>query len=84
MGRTPRSARVPLDPLFANEIGFMLCRRRPTGASAADQGVRPTPAASGVEAAYAAGFGDTRHAQHIRREAHVHLLVGVDPEHVGE
>src|ERR1035437_3348846 len=40
--------------------------------------------ASGVQAADAAGFGDTRHAEHIRRQAHVDLLVGVDLEHVGE
>jgi hypothetical protein len=33
-GRTPWSARVPLDPLLNRRI-------RPTGASASDQGVRP-------------------------------------------
>ncbi len=35
VGRTPWSARVPLDPLFNDQ-------NRPTRASAADQGVRPT------------------------------------------
>src|SRR5580658_2725463 len=35
VGRTPWSARVPLDPLFHSQ-------NRPTRASAADQGVRPT------------------------------------------
>jgi hypothetical protein len=35
VGRTPWSARIPLDPLFATES-------KPTGASAADRGVRPT------------------------------------------
>jgi hypothetical protein len=37
VGRTPWSARVPLDPPFAKPD-----QQRPTGASAADQGVRPT------------------------------------------
>ena len=36
MGRTPWPARVPQDPLLASEPG------KPTRASAADQGVRPT------------------------------------------
>ena len=39
VGRTPWSARVPLDPPLA---GLMTNPARPTGASAADQGVRPT------------------------------------------
>jgi len=38
-GRTPRSARVPLDPPFGNS-------KRPTRASAADLGVRPTQGAA--------------------------------------
>jgi hypothetical protein len=38
VGRTPRSARVPLDPLFG--IGNFF--NKPTRASVADQGVRPT------------------------------------------
>jgi hypothetical protein len=40
VGRTPRSARVPLDPLLARLNQPRA--ERPTGASAADQGVRPT------------------------------------------
>ena len=36
VGRTPWSARVPLDPLFANSIS------EPASAPAADPGVRPT------------------------------------------
>ena len=42
VGRTPWSARVPLDPLFASEIRLSPRVNRPTRASAADQGVRPT------------------------------------------
>ena len=42
MGRTP-SARVPLDPLYAKRKNSLL-PKRPTRASAADQGVRPTSA----------------------------------------
>ena len=42
MGRTPWSARVPLDPLFANEINFDLAACKPARGPAADQGVRPT------------------------------------------
>jgi len=38
VGRTPWSARVPLDPL----LGFVYRTSWPTWASAADQGVRPT------------------------------------------
>ena len=41
VGRTHWSARVPLDPLLANEISFPMVHK-PTGASAADRGVRPT------------------------------------------
>jgi hypothetical protein len=36
VGRTPWSARVPLDPLFVSPFN------KPTGGSTADQGVRPT------------------------------------------
>jgi hypothetical protein len=42
VGRTPWSARVPPDPLFGKEISLIQPRKRPTGASAADQGVCPT------------------------------------------
>jgi hypothetical protein len=42
VGRTPRSARVPLDPLLAWPDEPHAIPERPTGASAADQGVRPT------------------------------------------
>jgi len=46
MGRTPWSAtwsaRVPLDPLLALEIKYLNVGDRPTRASAADRGVRPT------------------------------------------
>jgi len=42
VGQIPRSARVPPDPLFARRIKPFDDRDRPTGASAADQGVRPT------------------------------------------
>ena len=42
VGRTPWSARVPPDPLSARRIKRSRHRDRPTGASAADQGVRPT------------------------------------------
>src|ERR1017187_10285048 len=41
VGRTPWSARVPLDPLLALIIKRLRHRDRPTGASAADQGGRP-------------------------------------------
>ena len=41
MGRTPWSARVSLDPLYAKGTNSPL-PNRPTGASAADPGVRPT------------------------------------------
>jgi hypothetical protein len=42
VGRTPWSARVPLDPLYdqPNQSGAII--EGPTGGSAADQGVRPT------------------------------------------
>ena len=42
VGRTPWSARVPLDPLFALPNQPRVIPERPTGWSAADQGVRPT------------------------------------------
>src|ERR1035441_10290937 len=42
VGRTPWSARVALDPHFARRTRFLHHRGRPTRASAADQGVRPT------------------------------------------
>jgi outer membrane protein len=41
VGRTPWSARVPLDPRFA-QPSQLHNRKRPTGASAADRGVRST------------------------------------------
>ena len=41
VGRTPWSARVPLDPLFARPNQLQI-RERPTGGAAVDQGVRPT------------------------------------------
>ena len=41
-GADPWSARFPLDPLLANEISFPMVHK-PTGASAADRGIRPTP-----------------------------------------
>jgi len=40
LGRTPWSARVPLDPLFANDTKLMRTSKA-TRASAADLGVRP-------------------------------------------
>jgi hypothetical protein len=50
VGRTPWSARVPLDPPFAQPNQRSAIPERPTGASAADQGVRPTlNAAQSVE-----------------------------------
>jgi hypothetical protein len=42
VGRTPWSARVPLDPLLAPSDQPHVTQERPTGGSAADQGVRPT------------------------------------------
>jgi hypothetical protein len=42
VGRTPWSARVPLDPPSPLDSEFGANASRPTGASAADQGVRPT------------------------------------------
>jgi glycosyltransferase involved in cell wall biosynthesis len=42
VGRTPWSARVPLDPLFARRNQQQGNLERPTGESAADQGGRPT------------------------------------------
>jgi hypothetical protein len=42
VGRTPCSARGPLDPLIAKPRQSPVVPERPTGASAADQGVRPT------------------------------------------
>src|ERR1035438_5384533 len=43
-----------------------------------------TGGGSGIQAADAAGFGDTRDAEHIGGQAHIDLLVGVDLEHIGE
>jgi len=40
VGRTPWSARVPLDPLFANEISLLLSGTRPTEESVAGEWVR--------------------------------------------
>jgi hypothetical protein len=42
VGRTPWSARVPLDPLFAEPNRPHAIPERPTRGSSADQGVRPT------------------------------------------
>jgi glycosyltransferase involved in cell wall biosynthesis len=42
VGRAPSSARVPPDPLFAQRNQQQGSPERPTGESAADQGVRPT------------------------------------------
>ena len=42
VGRTPWSARVPLDPHLAMEIQPLAIPGRPAGGPAADQGVRPT------------------------------------------
>jgi hypothetical protein len=42
VGRTPWSARVPLDPLLAQPSQPHAIPQRPTGASAADRGGRPT------------------------------------------
>src|ERR1035438_2509371 len=42
VGRTPWSARDARVPLPNNDIGILQGASRPTGASAADQGVRPT------------------------------------------
>ena len=42
VGRTPRSARDALVPLFARRIKHLRHCGRPTRASAADQGIRPT------------------------------------------
>jgi hypothetical protein len=42
VGWTPWSARVPLDPLSRWVIKLIAAPAGPTGASAADQGVRPT------------------------------------------
>jgi hypothetical protein len=42
VGRTPWSARVPLDPLLGNEISCIQNPAKPTRASAAVQGDRPT------------------------------------------
>jgi hypothetical protein len=44
VGRTHWSARVPLETLLAQPSGARAIIERPTGASAADQGVRPTNA----------------------------------------
>ncbi len=42
VGQTPWSARDALVPLLADRIGASRTGGRPTGASVADQGVRPT------------------------------------------
>jgi hypothetical protein len=42
VGRTPWSARVPLDPLFAWRIKPLQTRPGRTWGSGADEGVRPT------------------------------------------
>ena len=42
VGRTPWSARVPLDPLFAQSNQPHVIAEAPTRASAAGQGARPT------------------------------------------
>ena len=55
VGRTPWSARVPLDPLFARRIRFLHRQSGPTGASAADQGSAPP---STRRMRHAAGFAD--------------------------
>jgi hypothetical protein len=41
VGRIPWSARIPRDPLYAKRTNSPV-PNRPTGTSAADQGVRPT------------------------------------------
>jgi hypothetical protein len=41
-GRTPWSARVPLDPFFASASSLMHHTGEPARGPAADQGVRPT------------------------------------------
>src|SRR5216683_1180243 len=56
VGRTPWSARVPLDPLLANRIRVAR-RARPTRASAADQGVRPTTGADCAVRGKVSGIG---------------------------
>jgi hypothetical protein len=42
VGRTPWSARVPLDPLFALHGQELPFPKKPARGPAADQGVRPT------------------------------------------
>src|SRR5580692_7140996 len=42
VGRTPWSARVPLDPFFGNGSSLMRHTGKPARGPAADQGVRPT------------------------------------------
>jgi hypothetical protein len=42
VGRTPWSARIPLDPPLAQPQRIRAASERPTGGSAADRGVRPT------------------------------------------
>jgi hypothetical protein len=48
VGRTPWSARRPLAPLLAQQNRPLESPERPAGGAAADQGVRPTFAASTV------------------------------------
>jgi hypothetical protein len=42
VGRTPWSARVPLDPLYAGTVRRLRHREGPARGPAADEGVRPT------------------------------------------
>jgi hypothetical protein len=67
VGRAPRSARVPPDPLLARLNQPRA--ERPTGASAADQGVRPTL--------------NARHIRRRRTEPAPYRVVGpLVPEHL--
>jgi hypothetical protein len=52
VGRTPRSARVPLDPPLAQPQRIRAASERPTGGSAADQGARPTLRKPSMPSAY--------------------------------
>jgi hypothetical protein len=52
VGRTPWSARVPLDPPLARPQQIHVASERPTGGSAADRGVRPTLRKRSMPAAY--------------------------------
>jgi hypothetical protein len=59
VGRTPWSARVPLDPLFDQRKQCDAIAERPTGGSAADQGVRPTVCAEYSPASKVSDIGLT-------------------------